>query len=318
MKQDTNFDRLIREKLLNAEVQAPEFESLLKESLSEDWSLRAALSQKLGQHQADAPEFDALFEGELLGVPPAKSLKSPLRSPWFSIALTAAACLTVAFLLPFMHNGGSEKAPVLTAVQHNQPTLDGAESNPVKPTNQKASISLHASSSPSLAQLNTEQTTESTHSVIEKNDEVYSDIQHETSEDSKKHSITQSIPGEGSKLGLENLSIKRMKTESNPTSFERRKGKSKRISLGANLNGSNRLLSMVNSKGNSGNDLYTVINKTGTTYEGIYTNFGATERSAQVAQNSWIDVENLTSAQLQRFETNYQLPKHRIDRIVSP
>ena len=116
--QERDTDGKIRSTLLNAEVQAPDFDTLFgKDALGSD-SLRSALASKLANHTSKAPDFNSLFAGETLGKP----VQAPkIRIfPWWSIAGVAAACMAVLFLLP--KQLGTEmkqltKAPVTEQVQ---------------------------------------------------------------------------------------------------------------------------------------------------------------------------------------------------------
>ena len=92
MQEFDSYDNL-REKLMNAEVQAPDFDSLFGNEILGDDSLRSVLSSKLLEHKAVAPDFETLFAGEQLGKP----VQAPkIRMfPWWTVAGVAAACLAM-------------------------------------------------------------------------------------------------------------------------------------------------------------------------------------------------------------------------------
>jgi hypothetical protein len=307
MKQSMNTDKQIREKLLNAEVQAPDFEALLGNETLDALSLRTALSAKLRNHQAEAPEFDALFSESLLGTLPVNEKDvAPVRNKWpiwLSVASVAAACLTIAFLLPYtLRNKGTESASYALQLT-NKASISPkhtSEANNVQ-TIAKPQVLTNAFQASTPAVMS-----ESTVSVVM--DEIASSVQHEIVSDSADNQVTQKIQPEIRTIALASSYNKSLKQAYEKARIQKVKAKKERISIGANLNGSNRLLSIVNNKSHSGSLMSSVVNNTGAGYEGLSGSAGPALRSATIDENEWNDVENLTANQFQNYETNYQLP----------
>jgi hypothetical protein len=308
--QDNATNKRIRDKLLNAEVQAPNFEDLLGKDFLDDVALRSTLSNKLANHSSLAPHFDVLFSNELLGQIPAKNKQtgsSRKLSAWWSIAAVAAACTAVAFFFPNPYKkqaGGSS----IYSIAQNQEELYKTKkaTSPAGLNIQPIHINVDALNASSLL-------TEATPSSKEHQAESpQTELFLETSgEDETVNSnvidSTAKINPSNSKKGLSIAQTQMQKNYALELLLKKKSKKNSRT-LSAGINGSNRILSMVNTRDNGGFSLNGVVNKSNGDYEKLEGASTITLRSSTVSPNEWNTVENIDPSMLLDFETNYLLP----------
>jgi hypothetical protein len=300
--QERDSYKKIREKLLNAEVQAPDFDTLLGDETFGEASLRASCASKLVDHTAEAPDFDALFAGETLGKPLPTVVPRIRMFPWWSIASVAAASLALMLLLPNNHKIEPDKL-VLTPRMEQTKT---AAKSIVKHTStlQAKHFTQKLVVPKQIEILNVEPV-----KIVTQEPTVVSiAVAEETTlrDTTADKTLTKINPS-----GKANLSINCERSVEEAYAAARvRKPKSKpeRITVGAGLNGANRLLSMVNSKTNGSFALNSVATSAGEGYSSIEGASSSLLRSGSTSVNEWVGPDNITASMLQNCETTYSLP----------
>jgi hypothetical protein len=290
----------IREKLLNAEVQAPDFETLLGKEVLEEASLRAVCASKLNEYQAEAPTFDAMFAGESLGKPVAVKKIIKLY-PWWTIAFIAAACIVLIMLFPNpmkMNKGVYGRYHIQEKKLESQTPVQPKtfKFTPIKVLTEK----LNAPSR--LANLIIEKKQVPTPKVTSM--EV---LPEETAivDTLREESLPRINPSNKSNL----LPAEKRSVEEAYAIARIRKAKPQRdkMNIGANINGSNRLLSMVNSKTNGGFALSSEASSAGDGYSQLEGASSSLLRTATTSANEWQEVENFDGS-IQDCITSYSLP----------
>ena len=308
--QDNATYKHLREKLLDAEVQAPDFDALLGKDALDDVALRTALSSKLSNHSSLAPDFDALFSNEMLGsIPAAKGQTHPGKklSAWWSIATVAAACIAVAFFFPNPYKNKAGGGSIYSRAQNQEELYKSKHATlKVGSTLKPIHVNLDKLNTPSLL------TDASPVSKKQITEEIPTQTTFETFEDNVSENLntpdsTAKINPSSSKNGLP---VARKKIQNNYALEQllKKKSKNNRITLGAGINGSNRILSMVNTRDNGGFSLNGVANKSNAGYEKLEGASTTALRSSTVSPNEWTSVENIDPSMLLGFETNYLLP----------
>jgi len=291
----------IRSTLLNAEVQAPDFDTLFgKDALGSD-SLRSALASKLANHTSKAPDFNSLFAGETLGKP----VQAPkIRIfPWWSIAGVAAACMAVLFLLP--KQLGTEMKQLTKA-----PVTEQIEA-PVK-----RFIKIHSAVQPrQMAQLLTTPSTIKPLRVEKKNTSVLESMA-ETSEKTTAEVVAVRDTNSSetlTKIKPTRSSLFLKSTRSVGEAYADARVRKPRIkpdkaTFGLGMNSANHLLSMVNSKSDGGFALQSVANSASDGYASLEGASVSMLRTTTALPNEWVGPDNITATMLQNCETNYSLP----------
>jgi len=294
----------IRKTLMNADVQAPDFDALFgNETLGSDAlgidAMSTILSSKLSNHTAQAPDFDQLFAGETLGKP-VQTPKIHLF-PWWSIAGVAAACLALFFLLPNKLVNQVENLSKVPATEQVQSPL-------------KRVIRTHSTVLPKLkAQmlampskiklLAVEPKNTSILASMSANSETEESILRDTTEDETMSKIK---PTRSS-----GLTLKQSRSVEEAYAAARiRKARSKpdKMSFGLGINSANRLLSVVNSKSNGGFALQSVASSASDGYASLEGASTTMLRTTTSSPNEWVGPDNITATMLQNCETNYLLP----------
>jgi hypothetical protein len=291
----------IRSTLLNAEVQAPDFDTLFgKDALGSD-SLRSALTSKFANHTAEAPNFDALFAGETLGKP----VRAPKvrMLPWWSIASVAAACLVVFVLLP--KKLGTEIDNVSKA-----PSVEQVET-PVK----KAMKAKHMVQPKLTTQLLNAPATIRPLRVEKKNTSVPESLVSATENSASEmvavrdtltnEKLTKIKPARTRLFVKSTRPIEEAYAEARVHKPRLRPDK---MTFGMGMNSANRLLSMVNSKSDGGFALQSVASSGSNGYASLEGASASLLRTATVSPNEWVGPDNITATMLQNCETNYSMP----------
>lgn len=289
----------IREKLLNAEVQAPDFDALFgKETLGVD-SLHSSISSKLLNHTAEAPDFETLFAGELLGKP----LRAPkIRLfPWWTVAGVAAACLALVLLLPDKLVNQSDtlsKAPIQEKMQ-----------SPIRHERKKLSSifpkqQIQALSAPGKIKLLR---------VVPKNTSVAAsmaeskyDSSAEPRDSTENGTLLRIRPNQPSELAVQkNRSVQEAYAQAK---IRRARIRPDKTTVGFGMNSANRLLSTVNTKSDGGFALQSVAHSASDGYASLEGASASLLRTTTTSPNEWVGPDNITAAMLQNCETNYSLP----------
>jgi len=301
MQENDSYEK-IRKTLMNAEVQAPDFDALFgNETLGSD-SLRSALASKLADHTAQAPAFDELFAGETLGKP----VQTPkIRMfPWWSVAGVAAACLAVFFLLPNQLGNNVEKLSKAPATEQVQmPTKHIIRTQSTALAIQKAEI-LATPSNIKLLAVEAKST-----SVLGANVEQFgsSDTIESASRDTTKDaSLTKITPARSSMLAVK--SSRSVEEAYAAAKVRKVRIKPEKMALGFGMNSANRLLSMVNSKSDGGFALQSVASSASDGYARLEGASTTMLRTTVYSRNEWVGPDNITATMLQNCETKYLLP----------
>lgn len=287
----------IRNMLVNAEAQAPDFDTLFGgETLGVD-PLHSTLQSKLANAEIQAPSFDELFKGDALGA----SVQAPkLRMfPWWSIAAVAAACLAVFFLLPdklgqapnpLSKTGSTEKRMV--PVVHN--------------LRAKAAVApkLHAErlANPNVVHtLNVSKANTSVQASMAMQDEA--SAQRDTT---AQESLTKITPTRTS--GLHVTSNRSLAEAYAEAKVRKVRIKPDKFNFGVGMNSANRLLSMVNSRSDGGFALQSVASSASDGYASLEGASVSMLRTTTTSPNAWAGPDNITAAMLQNCETSYSMP----------
>ena len=290
---ENNKYRKIGEKLMNANIQAPEFDAILSKNALDEAVLRSALASKLSTHQANAPQFDALFDKDLLGVlpvvPPLKNKAKRPISLWWTTASVAAACIAIALLFrsPALKGPADQNKYVQELAFNSEPkTLQTIQfqATPLKIERLDNKIKK-------------DEPIEKQNNLSAANDEV----------DSTSNSVFEQLtPKNNEFLNVENRT-KLSEAYAQVHLIKAKKGSDK-ITVSASFNGSNRFLSMMNSKSNDGYSLTSIANKARDGYSKLAGASTLHLRASTRSVNDWGEVENITPSMLQNFNTHYDLP----------
>lgn len=291
------FDK-IRNLLADAEAQAPDFDALFGgETLGVD-PLRSALQSKLLKAEAQAPEFHELFKGETLGKP-VQHPKIKLL-PWWSIAGVAAACLAVFFLLP-------EKLAQPTEQFSKAPATEQVQA-PVRRTVKSLRAELPRVNAQQL------QTPTAIHplKVLAKNTSVQtsmamqSDSSNDLRDTTAQQTLSKITPTRTSSLHVKsNRSVQEAYAAAK---IRKARIKPDKTTFGFGLNSANRLLSMMNTQSESGFALQSVASNASNGYASLEGASASMLRTTTSSPNEWVGPDNITAAMLQNCETTYSLP----------
>lgn len=288
----------IRNILTDAEAQAPDFDALFGgETLGVD-SLRSALHTKLLNAEAKAPEFDTLFKGETLGKP-ASPPKIKLL-PWWSIAGVAAACLAVFFLLP-------DKLVQETDQLGKAPTTEQVRT-PLKRT-----IKPYRAELPKVSTQHLQNPTGiNPLKVVAKNTSVQTSMamQTDSSDEFRDTSVLQTLikiaPTRAT--GLNVKSNRTVEEAYAAAKIRKARIKPDKASFGFGVNSANRLLSMVNTRTDGGFALQSVASNASNGYASLEGASVSMLRTTTASPNEWVGPDNITAAMLLDCETTYSLP----------
>ena len=291
----------IRATLTNAEVQAPDFDTLFGKEALGGVSLRSALTSKLADHTAEAPDFDSLFAGETLGKP-VKTTKIRML-PWWSIASVAAACMAVLFLLPKQLGTEMKQLTKAPAAEQYQ--------TPVKRVIQQH----HTVQPKQMAQLLTTPSTIKPLKVEKKSTSVLESMaatsEKTTSEvvafrDTNSSETLTKIKPTRSRLFVK--STRSVEEAYADARVRKPRIKPDKATFGLGMNSANRLLSMVNSKSDGGFALQSVASSGSNGYASLEGASASLLRTITASPNEWVGPDNITATMLQNCETNYSLP----------
>lgn len=301
MQERDTYDK-IRSTLLNAEVQAPDFDTLFgKDALGSDL-LRSALASKLADHTAPAPDFDLLFAGETLGKPvPAPKIR---QFPWWSVASVAAACLAVFFLLP--HKLGKEMEHLSKA-----PTLEQTQT-PIKRIIRTRSVILPKLKAQLLAipsginplKVEPQQTSLLASAAV--NSQTAVSEESALRDTTAAETLTKIKPTRTS--GLIFKTSRSVEEVYAAAKVRKARIKPDKFNVGIGMNNANRLLSMVNSKSDGDFALQSVATNGSDGYASLEGASVPRRRTTTSSPNEWAGPDNITAAMLQNCETNFSLP----------
>jgi len=293
----------IRKTLTNAEVQAPEFDTLFgNETLGGD-AFRNVVASKLVDHTVEAPDFDQLFAGETLGKP--KQAPKIRMFPWWSIAGVAAACLAVFFLLPD-HLGQPmdtlSKAPateqVLTPIKKVAKKLAN-----IQPEQATRFLAAPPHIKPLLVESNN--TSVDASMAVNTAENTASEAS-EFRDSTQNESLAKIKPSRSTRLEVK--SSRTLEEAYAAARYRKARIKPDKFNFGLGMNSANRLLSMVNSKSDGGFALQSVASDASNGYASLEGASISMLRATTTSPNIWLKPENISAAMLENCETSYSLP----------
>jgi hypothetical protein len=298
MRKDDDMN-LLRDKLSNAKLEAPDFEMLFRDEILGDASLRSVCQQKLIGHTEKAPSFNSMFGQELLGKPaPILASKKPSISLWSIGVFAVAASLALMLILPSRMNMQMDNRTQNTAIEKS-PLAAPVRKHIIAA--QKAT--LYTQKIPTPSTINTLSTNHKKAVIPEIQDIGQAETEANQRDTTTIQPFTRIAPSSKSNLTVhQNRSVQEAYAEAKTA---KSKNKREKMILGANFNGSNRLLSMTNTKsGEFG--LSSVAN---TYADGFNQLEGTTSlRTATSSKNEWEAPENIAAAALLNGEDKYFLP----------
>jgi hypothetical protein len=288
----------IREKIEAYETQAPDFDSLFMGEVLGNAPLHQLFQSKLDVFETEAPSFDRLFANQTLGKTAPKKHLSPI---WAFVA-AVAACVAVIFLLP-------------TKTQMDQRPISQVKQEVVQKKSKKVRIIKKVSISKDLLTQKLESPKVIKSLPVEKSDSKTletlfsyeeSTINRDTLSD---QNLTKIVPSKKNNLAVTNKrSIKRSIDEAYALAKTKKvRIKRERMLIGATFNSANRLLSQVNTKSSEDFPMQSIASNNSVGFASLEGASATMLRSASVSRNEWITPDNINS-KLDNYKTAYSLP----------
>lgn len=275
---------------------APEFNSLFEGELLGDAPFRQIFQSKLKTFEAESPSFDQMFSGQTLGQ---TTVPNKHRIPMWGVISAAAACFTLLMLLP-------------DKIQMNQGSLSLVEQKTIYKTKSKSEPLLHES--PQVKSLTEKLEHPKTISIlaIDRNKTQiretlisYEDAQNEDNASSSDHLLSKISPSSASLDVANERSVEQAYAEAK---VKKEKYKREKMILGTNFNSANGLLSLLNTKSTNAYTLEATANQYSTGYSNLEGSSTSLLRTATVSKNEWVKPENISASSLSTQQTAYSLP----------
>jgi len=287
----------IRDMLEAFEPQAPEFNLLFEGEILGDASFRQIFQSKLDTYEAESPSFNQIFADKPLGqtLVPHKHL-----IPMWAVISAAAACFTLLMLLP-------EK------IQMDQGALSLVEHKVIHKTRSKGKPLFHDSTQINLITEKLESPNAIGAIAIEKKKLQtretlisYEEAQRER-DSSSNQNIRKISPSSSNYLAVANK--RSVEQAYKDAKVKKEKIKRDRMVLGTHFNSANRLLSLVNTKSTGTYPLEATANQYSTGYSNLEGSSTSMLRTATVSRNAWVTPENIpASVSLSAQQAVYSLP----------
>jgi len=291
----------IRSTLMNAEVQAPDFDTLFGTDVLESDSLRSAIGSKLFEQTVEAPDFDSMFAGEALGKP----VQAPKvhMFPWWSIAAVAAASLVVFYLLPNQLGTSIEnRSNAPTVEQIVNPAKKAFQSKRMVESKRTAQL-LATPSAIKTLKIDAKYTSVPTSLVATSENSVSEEVT--VRDTTAPETMTKIKPSRSRLLVKSAYSVEEAYAAARVRKLRLRREK---MSFGLGMNSANRLLSMVNAKSDAGFALQSVASSASEGYASLEGASASMLRAVTVSPNEWVGPDNITASMLQNCQTKYLLP----------
>ncbi len=276
----------IRTKLQGYSAEPPTFDALFRDEVLGEAGLRGVCQSKLLNHTAEAPSYEALM-APVIPLPRKRHVSYTLWVTGFAVA----ACLGLLFFLPLpieqpQQNMGSVVEDIPTKHISNKPVSIKEQETPFLTEALTAPVSINELEVPATPAMDEGTTDSSGDSTAE--EQLVKLKQTELS-------LLESEPA---------ISIDDAYARARMAAKKRERGK---MQAGMNVNGSNRLLSFVNTNRGSDPLLSTSneYNKGITVLDGSQ---GISLRSATISRNEWKAPDNILSSSLNNYEATYSLP----------
>jgi len=285
----------IRDLLKTFESEAPEFNSLFEGEVLGDVSLRQICQSKLADFKTEASSFDQMFANETLVK---VTLKKRMVPMWIAIG-AAAACTAFMLLLP-------------KETQIERGTIGKMEQTAVR----KASVKVRKAQIVYEIKDTLIQKLESPQEIevlaIEEQElpireKLMTYQEEQVNRDSLKDNTTKIHPTKRSNIAVAyERSVEEAYAEAKTKKVKVKRDK---LILGTGLNSANRLLSLVNTKSADSYPLQSIANEYSSGYASLKGSSSSLLRSATISRNAWVDPENLTSiSNLSDYNAVYSLP----------
>ncbi|MDD4922421.1 MAG: porin family protein [Bacteroidales bacterium] len=296
MRQEFDETKPIRDILESFEAQAPDFDSLFKGAVLGDASLRQICQTKFNAYEATPPSFDQLFTGRQ----PAYTLprKKRMVPMWVAIG-AAAACFILMLSLP---NKIQTDQDSFSRMEQKKEYKVSVKSKPiVLSTSKKEVLLTNKLESPKTVKNLTidGEKTEVRESLLTCSECTERDS-------SIDHSLTKMIPS-----GKANLAVgyERSVQEAYATAkVKKAKVKREKMILGTSINSANRLLSLVNTKPTDEYALQAIAKNYSAGYSSLEGTSTSLLRSATTSRNAWEAPDNISFDPRGSYDAVYSLP----------
>lgn len=274
---------------------APEFDSLFEGEVLGDEPLRQICQSKLMPFEAETLSFGQMFDGQTLG----KAVPQKSMSPMWGF-ITAAACFALLFLLP-------DKLQIekrsLNFVKHTEIHGLSGKTKSLHSDSQNHPVFTQKLESPKTIKalvINRKK--------ITAQETLISYEESQMERDSSTHqNFTKIEPSSNSDLAVVyERSVEEAYAAAR--SIRKRSVKHEKMTFGANFNRANRLLSLVNTKSADAYSLQAIANNYTSGYSSLEGTSTSLLRNATVSRNAWETPENLSSSVLAEYGTVYSLP----------
>jgi len=280
----------IREKLKTYESDAPEFDALFEGEVLGDAILRQLCQSKLATFQSVPPSFDQVFaENKLVSIVPKKRI-----SPIWAFLVATAACIALVFLLPNKMQMDKTTTSVYKKTTVSQKNLT---IKPLPVTNKQKIIFAQKVENPETILTKTVESL-----AVESNEPEAA----ETLDTTYNDNLEKLVPTLNAKLAINR---ERSVTEAYALAKIRKtRIQREKLVLGANINSSNRLLSQVNTNSAEACPLQSISKNYTTGYSSLEGSTTTLLRAATVSRNAWITPENISYSVLDDYKAVYSLP----------
>lgn len=287
----------IRALLETYESQAPDFDSLFESEVLGDAPFRQICQSKLNNFEADAPSFDRMFAGS----PLVKTIAPKRMLPLWTAIGAVAACLALILLLPQRMQMEKESlSQIESTTVKKSSTHKARKHQAIIPQKEILAQTLKLESPKSIKTLSID------HKVLKVRETLAYNQEKPTDRDSTSKSLTKINPSAKSNL---DVTYERSVEEAYAAArIKKTKAKREKLNLGTNFSSSNRLLSLVNTKSANTYPLQSASNNI---TDGYYSLEGASTpmlRTVTVSRNAWETPENISNEALKKYEATYSLP----------
>jgi len=285
----------IRDILKTFESQAPEFDSLFEGEILGDATFHQICLSKLADFKTEAGSFDQMFANENLVKVTFKKRMVPM---WIAIG-AAAACIAFMFLLPkeSQIERGTIAKMEQTAVRKT--SIKARKAQIVNQINDTLTQKLESPKEIEALAIENQEL------PIRENLMTYQEEQ--INRDTSNINTAKIHPSQKSNIAV---SYERSVEEAYAEAKAKKvKVKHDKIILGTGLNSANRLLSLVNTKSADSYPLQSIANEYSSGYASLKGSSSSLLRSSTTSRNAWVDPENLTSiSNLSDYNAVYSLP----------
>lgn len=278
----------IRTKLQGYSAEAPAFDALFRDEVLGEAGLRGICQSKLMNHTAEAPSFESLMAPVIV-----RPIKRRISYALWATGFAAAACLGFLFFLP---------TPVELPQQNISSIVEQTPSKHIL----KKSLTIKDQETPFLTEalatpISIDPLEVPSSPILEKASSTPAKDRDSTSQEQLvKLKATNLTPLETEQA----ISVDEAYARARMAAKQKKRDK---MQAGLNVNGSNRLLSFVNT--NQGSDpLLSSSNEYNRGMNVLDGSQGISLRSSTISRNEWRAPGNISSSSLNSYEATYSLP----------